>query len=111
MIKLKKIITVWFLISSLFAGYCLFVFEAKAESDEGDNPFLDKKQELQYEDEDERTIDNMSLTAILYSGKDSRAMVDGRIVKIGDVIDNKEVMEITSEKIIFKDFFCKSSTS
>lgn len=113
MIKFPKIITVWFLILTLLAGCCLLTFEVRAESDqdeEEDNPFLSRKQELSYEDEDERTIENMSLTAILYSGKKSRAMVDGRIVEIGDVIDNKEVIDITSEKVIFKDFLDKQYT-
>ena len=49
----------------------------------------------------------MNLSAILYSGESSRAIVNGYIVEIGDFLDNMEVVGIKSEKVVFKDYLGK----
>lgn len=72
-----------------------------------DNPFLNRSQELRYEDEPERMLGGMDLTAILYSGESSRAIIDGQIVEIGDAINNLEIVEIKSEKVVFEDYLGK----
>lgn len=83
----------------------LFNFNIFADSDElEDNPFLDRREEKKYEDEAERVLEGVKLTAVLYSPKGSKAMIDGRIMKVGDVIDNKEIIKIKSEKVILKDY-------
>ncbi|MCF7907590.1 MAG: hypothetical protein K9L86_01775 [Candidatus Omnitrophica bacterium] len=102
-----------FLIVILFLGFCSFVTEVRAEGNDQDeqekedNPFLNRKQELRYEDEPERTLGGMNLSAILYSGESSRAIVNGYIVEIGDFLDNMEVVGIKSEKVVFKDYLGK----
>jgi len=75
-----------------------------------DNPFLDRDTELVYEDKDRRIITYMSLTAVFYSGDTSRAVIDGQIVKKGDIINNLEVTEIKSEKVYFKDYLGEEYT-
>src|SRR3989338_3240502 len=82
--------------------------ETKIEKE--DNPFLDRDTELRYEDKDLRVIADMTLTAVFFSGDTSRAIIDGRIIKLGDIINNLEVTEIKSEKVYFKDYLGKEYT-
>ncbi|MBU1112888.1 MAG: hypothetical protein KKH93_03295 [Candidatus Omnitrophica bacterium] len=75
-----------------------------------DNPFLDYKTEQRYEDKDRRMVKDMTLTAVFYSGETSRAIIDGRIVKKGDIVNNLEITEIKSEKVYFVDYSGKECT-
>lgn len=68
------------------------------------NPFLTEEEEKAFADLDNRVpIDYLSLSAILYSAQESRAIINGRIVREGDIIDNKEIIKINPENIILKD--------
>lgn len=69
------------------------------------NPFLTEKEEAAFKDIDEREVINyLNLSAIFYSSsKESKAIIDGRIYKVGDVLDNKKIVEINPEEIVLKD--------
>lgn len=68
------------------------------------NPFLTKEEEQAFGELGKAIpIDYLHLSAILYSPLRSRAIIDGRILEIGDYIDNKEVIEIQPEAVILKD--------
>jgi len=84
--------------------------ETDAEESKEDNPFLDRREELRYEDEEDRVLRTMNLSGVFYSGKSSRAIIDGQIVEIGDVINNLEIVEIKSEKVVLEDYLGKQYT-
>jgi len=70
-----------------------------------ENPFLKlEERESDRLKNQRKTIDYLNLTAIFHSPPTSRAIVEGKIVKEGDIIDNKRVIEIQPEAIVLKDF-------
>jgi hypothetical protein len=73
-------------------------------SEERSNPFLTLEEETALKSRpDAIPINYLMLTAIFYSPSNSRAIVDGEILKKGDFIDNKEIINISPEEIILKD--------
>jgi hypothetical protein len=73
-------------------------------SEERSNPFLTLEEEMAIRSQpDAIPINYLILTAIFYSPANSRAIVDGEILKKGDFIDNKEIINISPEEIILKD--------
>ena len=67
------------------------------------NPFLTKEEEQLYSEAGNRIpLDYLSLSAILYSPPFSKAIINGRILKVGNYIDNKEIMNILPEAVILK---------
>lgn len=68
------------------------------------NPFLTEEEERAFAEQGKRIpIDYFVLSAILYSSSASKAIINGRILEIGDYIDNKEIIEIQPEAVILKD--------
>lgn len=70
------------------------------------NPFLTEEEEQRSADLDKSiALDYLKLSAILYnsSSEKSKAIINGRILKKGDTIDNKEIIDIRPEAVILKD--------
>lgn len=67
------------------------------------NPFLTYEEEEFFEKEMKEEIDYLTLSGVFYSSGVSYAIIDGRIVKEKDIIDNKEVVKIGREEVILKD--------
>lgn len=70
------------------------------------NPFLTIDEEKFLEDYRGDIIEYLTVSAILYSSSSphrSYAVIDGRIVKERDIVDNKEVVSISPEEVILKD--------
>lgn len=65
------------------------------------NPFLTSEEEEMFKMGE--IIDYLNLSAIFYSPHYSYAVIDGRIIKEKDIIDNKEVILIKPEKVILED--------
>ena len=65
------------------------------------NPFLTKEEEASTSRYDR--LLTLNLSAIFYSPPDSKVIIDGHILKEGDVIDNKMVKEIRPAVVILKD--------
>lgn len=68
------------------------------------NPFLTEEEENRFIDTDNLSpADHLILSAVMYSSfNKSRAIVNGQILKMGDYIDNKEIVEILPEAVILK---------
>ncbi|MBU4305086.1 MAG: general secretion pathway protein GspB [Candidatus Omnitrophica bacterium] len=67
------------------------------------NPFLSLAETVRFLQGDEETWEGVSLSAVFYSGDNSYAVINGRIVKINDVIDGKKVVEIRPDAVVLKD--------
>ncbi|MFH0790320.1 MAG: hypothetical protein V2A64_01665 [Candidatus Omnitrophota bacterium] len=69
------------------------------------NPFLTREEEAFLKDTGKRIpIENIMLSAVLYSQVEkSKAVINGRILKVGDLIENKQVIEIQPEAVVLKD--------
>jgi len=69
------------------------------------NPFLSlEEKEAMKSGGLQKGIDYLNITAIFYSPGSRMAVVDGKVVKEGDIIDNKKITAIQSEAIVLKDF-------
>lgn len=68
------------------------------------NPFLTEEEENRFIDTGNLSpADHLILSAVMYSSLNkSRAIVNGQILKMGDYIDNKEIVEILPEAVILK---------
>jgi len=67
------------------------------------NPFLtEEEEELLLKDKRE-TINYLEVSGIFYSGNYSYAIIDGRILKEKDIIDNKTITKISREEVTLKD--------
>jgi len=66
------------------------------------NPFLTKEEEARINDSYERPL-GLNLSAIFYSSSNSKVIIDGCILKEGDMIDNKVIKEIRPQEAILKD--------
>lgn len=69
------------------------------------NPFLTEEEESKLIDTGNLIpADYLTLSAVIYSTLNkSKAIVNGQILKMGDYIDNKEIVEIQPEAVILKD--------
>ncbi|MCX7926683.1 MAG: general secretion pathway protein GspB [Candidatus Omnitrophica bacterium] len=71
-----------------------------------ENPFLTSDEEKLFQEQGTAIpLDGFNITAIIYApdaGK-SCVIVNGRILKIGDYVDNKEITNIKPEEIRLKD--------
>ena len=67
------------------------------------NPFLTMEEEEPFRHKRGEVVSYLNLSAIFYSPPYSYAIVNGRIVKKGDLIDGKEVTEINPEEIVLND--------
>ncbi len=67
------------------------------------NPFLTLEEIMALQEQERQTIEYLNLSAVFLSPGGTYAIVDGRIVKEKDMLDNKEVVKIDQEEIILKD--------
>ncbi|MEK7578605.1 MAG: hypothetical protein AAB456_02710 [Patescibacteria group bacterium] len=69
------------------------------------NPFLTEEEENELIDTGNLIpADYLILSAVIYSSLNkSKAIVNGQILKMGDYVDNKEIIEIQPEAVILKD--------
>ena len=69
------------------------------------NPFLTEEEEKEFTDLGKAvTIDYLIPSAILYSSANkNKVIINGQILKIGNTIDNKEIIKIEAEEVILKD--------
>jgi len=68
------------------------------------NPFLTPEEEEFFKGVPNRVnIDYLNLSAIFYSPLEGKAVIDGRIYKKGDIVDNKKIIEISPEEVILND--------
>ena len=77
------------------------------KEDSSDNPFLIWEEEKYYEEDTRIPIRYLDISSILYSKDGSYAVINGRILREGDVINNKEITKIKAEEITLKDFLGK----
>ncbi len=69
-----------------------------------ENPFLTWEEEKELSKTKKRKIlDYLTLSAIFYSSKNSFVVIEGHILKEGDMIDEKKIVKIEPEKVILKD--------
>lgn len=68
------------------------------------NPFLTEEEEREAVDLGNAiSIDYLALSAIIYSTfNKSKAIINGQVLKIGDYVDNKEIIKIQPEAVILK---------
>jgi hypothetical protein len=67
------------------------------------NPFLTPAEEKSFGEDYKEELKYLNLSAVFYSPKGSYAIIDGRVVREKDVVDNKEVIAFAPEKVILKD--------
>lgn len=67
------------------------------------NPFLTPREEKFFREEKREEINYLTLSGIFYSPEGSYAIINGRIVKKKDIIDNKEVVKIGKQEVFLKD--------
>jgi len=65
------------------------------------DPFLTQKERFEFQ---KKELKHLRLSAIFVSDKSSYAIVDGRIIKENDIIEDKKVIRIERERIILKDY-------
>ena len=70
------------------------------------NPFLTQKEEKALvELGNALPLEYLQVSAIFYSSfsSQSRAIIDGKVLVLGDSIDNKEIVKINPEEVVLKD--------
>jgi hypothetical protein len=81
--------------------------ESNSEQIEGRvNPFLTEKEEKTLvELGNAIALEYLRVSAIFYSGSpyQSRAIIDGKVLVLGDSIDNKEIIKINPEDVVLED--------
>ena len=72
------------------------------------NPFLTKEEEEAFKETQGRIIiEDMNLSAIMYSPPNSKVIINGTILKEGDAIGPKKILEIQPKMVILKDEITK----
>jgi mannose/fructose/N-acetylgalactosamine-specific phosphotransferase system component IIB len=78
--------------------------EAIQKTEERANPFLSEKEEDALKSKEGKVeISYLNVAAIFYAPPYSKAIIEGRVVGEGDILDNKEIIKIEPEEIILKD--------
>lgn len=78
--------------------------EALSDADNIRNPFLTVQEQEMFSGKEKRLIlDYLRLTGVMYSKGKKIAIIDGRIVREGDTIDDKSVRNIFSDYVILAD--------
>jgi len=100
-----KLSSFFFLLVFLF----FFCLEATAQNKgSGLNPFLTQKEREIFKDEGDYTeLVGLELTAIFYYPGNSKAIIEGRVVKEGEIIAGKKVFKIMPEAVILDDSYHK----
>jgi len=64
------------------------------------DPFLTQRERFEFQ---RKELKHLRLSAVFISDKSSYAIVNGKIIKENDIIEDKKVIRIEREKIILKD--------
>jgi len=77
----------------------------KFVGDSSRNPFLSSQEEQHYKEMRGKILitKGLELSAIFYFPSQSQAIINGKIVKEGDFINSKKVIEINKESVVLKD--------
>ncbi len=67
------------------------------------NPFLTLQEEEFFRTYKRKVIDYLTLSGIIYSPQNAYAIFQGRILKKGDMLDRKRIIEITPKEVILED--------
>ena len=67
------------------------------------NPFLTIAEAKSFGDDYREELQYLNLTAVFYSTGSSYAVIDGRIVRENDIVDNKKVIAFGPEKVFLQD--------
>jgi len=67
------------------------------------NPFLTFEEQEIVKSPSYREPLALNLSAVFYSPPTSKVVINGRIFKEGDIVDNKRIIEIKPEKVVLKD--------
>jgi len=68
------------------------------------NPFLTQEEEENFKETQGRIIiEDMNLSAVMYSPPNSKAIINGVIVKEGGTLGSKKIIEIQPKAVIMKD--------
>jgi len=83
----------------------LFSLNAGAQEKEfGLNPFLTQEEREKFKEKSKYEILlGPKLEAVLYNPGYSKAVIDGRIVREGDAVDGKKVLQINPDSVILTD--------
>ena len=84
----------------------LCLFKGGKEEDQ-ENPFLSWEEEEHYKKEKRIPVYHLHLSAVLGSKGTSYAVINGRILKEGDIIGNLRIIKINTEDVTLKDFLDK----
>jgi len=69
------------------------------------NPFLSRDEEAIFSKESRELLDNMNLSGVFYSPPASYAIIDGRIVKESEIVEEKQVVRIDQEEVVLRDSY------
>jgi len=69
------------------------------------NPFLTTDEEASFENKSAQIpLEYLTVSAIIHSSDNkSKAIINGQVYQVGDIIDNKQVLAINAEDVILKD--------
>lgn len=69
------------------------------------NPFLTQEEEKIYQQARGKIIikSGLELAAVFFSPPNSQAIINGQILKVGDIIEGKKIIKINKESVILKD--------
>ncbi|HDN85923.1 MAG: hypothetical protein DRP68_07105 [Candidatus Omnitrophota bacterium] len=67
------------------------------------NPFLTPQEEEFFRTHKRKVIDYLALSGIIYSPQNAYAIFQGRILKKGDILDKKRIVDITPKEVILED--------
>ncbi|MDD3296542.1 MAG: hypothetical protein PHU64_04185 [Candidatus Omnitrophica bacterium] len=106
--KTCLILLFFFIILEVAGFYSLTCFSETGDTGVAgkgyDSPFLSWGEEQGFKKEKARgKIDYLKVTAILHSQGQAAVVINGKVVRKGDVIDNKEVIQIDTEEVILQD--------
>jgi hypothetical protein len=67
------------------------------------DPFLSMEEQGLKVSEELEKINEPKLSAIIYSPEHKLAIIEGKILKVGDKVDSKEIVEIKPEGVVLKE--------
>jgi len=69
------------------------------------NPFLTTDEESSFENKSAQIpLEYLTVSAIIHSADNkSKAIINGQVYQVGDILDNKQVVVINAEDVILKD--------
>lgn len=68
------------------------------------NPFLTPEEAEYFEKNKRERIYYLKLSAVFHGEDNARAIINGRLIKEKDIIDNKRVVKINPEEVILRDY-------